>query len=166
MRRTLSPRSESRAFVQYTRSQFPAQRIRNSNRYVVGAGYRTLLPVSKDPEISVRAFLGIEKPKASGRQDLGYTVIGASVAANVTLSAQYSAFLTLAGEDRNYRGTGPIFGVDRSDLQLQASAGLTYRPARFWEVVPMASYVRNISNRNINDFAFGLFQVSVFRTFN
>lgn len=161
----LDARSESSLFLQYTRNEYP-QEIRDSNRYIAGVGYRTILPIWKEPVISGRVFFGREEQDESHVPHLGHDVVGASLAVNVTLTEKYGAFMTLAGEQREYLGQDPLFLTTRSDQSYQASAGMTYVPAKSWLVRPRGLYVRNISNVAINDYAFGLVELSVIKRFH
>ena len=151
-------RNQVSVFLQYSDLAYPAQDIRDANRYIGGAGYAHAFGRG-----TVITYLGLyggtEKEKAENVPQFGNDLYGVRLGAQWSLSEKYSFFANASGERRRYGGPDPFFLIDRKDTQYGASAGLIFVPKKNQRITPQVSYIDNKSNIDINQFDRLIYQV-------
>lgn len=161
--RDLNARSQASAYVQYAALDYPDQSVRNSNRWVAGAGlahaYRGGLKVYG------AGYLGTDQERASNQSHIGFQLGGLRLGGDYPLRDNLLVFANAAYERRQYGGADPLFLVDRSDNQYTGSVGLLWEPVRGWRVTPQVLAFRNDSNISINTFSRIIGEVRLRREF-
>jgi tetratricopeptide (TPR) repeat protein len=161
--RDLDARNQVSAYVQYAALDYPDQAVRNSNRWVVGAGlahaYRSGLKVYS------AGYLGTDQERAQNQSHIGYNLGGVRVGGDYPLRDSLLLFANAAYERRQYGGPDPFFLVDRADNQYTGSLGMHWFPATGWRVTPQVLGFRNDSNISINTFSRVIGEVRLRREF-
>ncbi len=138
-------------YGQYASLSYPEQLGRDANRYILGLGYAHTFR-GGDPLVYAGVYGGVEESKLGAFEYLGHNPIGLRLGGTKRISERMSLFLSGSAERRDYRGTDPLFNLDRGDLQLTGSLGLRINTVKGWVISPQLSYVNNRSNIPINQF--------------
>lgn len=119
--------------------------LRDANRYSAGVSYagRTLL---------ARVSAGHEETRQQAGDHFSFTFVRASVAIEKPIAKKASVVAGLGGQIRRHDADDPLFLVDRSDEQIDASVGIRYKVAERVIVRPRGTYTRNFSNIPLNDY--------------
>lgn len=161
--RDIDARNQVSAYVQYAALDYPDQPVRNSNRWVTGAGlahaYRTGLKVYG------AGYLGTDQERAPGQSHLGYHLGGVRLGGDYALRENLLLFANAAWERRQYGGPDPFFLVERADNQYTGALGVHWEPAAGWRVTPQVLGFRNDSNIVINTFGRVIGEVRLRREF-
>lgn len=145
--------TQSSLFVQYSELTYPTQRVRDADRWIVGAAYATALPWAFSPTVYASIYAGREKEKGQNVPHLGHTPVGARVGGQMILAQGWVAFASLGVEERRYGGPEPLFAAKRRDTQTDVRAGLNWRIAPQWLVTPQVSYTDNHSTLTLNRYS-------------
>jgi outer membrane protein len=144
-------RNQITAYFQYALLTYPEQSPRDANRYIGGVGYAHAFK-GGDPILYAGAYTGLEETKDASFKYLGHKPVGLRLGGQKTLSDNWLAFFSVAGEWRKYRDVDPTFLVTRDDKQYTAALGLTYALPHEWKFSPQISYLINDSNISINEY--------------
>lgn len=142
------------------------QKIRDANRYLLGAAYSQAFTGKYLPVAYVGAYAGKERPDASNVPNLGNNFVGLRAGGQLSFSGSLALLASASAEHRDYRGDEPGFLRKRADRQHDVSLALLYIPKADWMIRPEISYIRNNSNIVFNDFSRTQFFVTVRRNFN
>jgi outer membrane protein len=134
-------------YLQWSRMEYPQQRIADVDRTVLGFTYAHLL---RSGFLAYGgAYTGEERVRAEGVPHLGHQLVGARGGFQQPLTPALALFATLAYEHRRFGGSDPLFLVTRHDDQSQASLGLSWVVSPNWRVTPQVSRVEVRSNLGI-----------------
>lgn len=164
--RDINSRTRASAFVQLIRLDYPAQDVRDANRYVGGVGVSHAYVHPRAPIVYASAYGGVEDERESGVPHLGHDLFGFRLGGQFNLLPKTQGFGAVNAEFRNYGGRDPFFLKSRDDTRVEVKAGLNYRPDREWSVTPQLSYVTNDSNVVLYDYDRVIFAVIVRKEFN
>lgn len=157
-------RTQSSFYVQYANLRYPAEDMRNADRFVTGANFAHVLPGFKTVFYG-GVYLGEEAVKDDTFTYLGHTLYGARVGAMHDLRGDLRAFANLGYEHRRYGGENPLLLRTRDDDQWSLAVGMNWTPRRHWMVTPQFQYTDNRSNLEINRFRREVVSVTVRREF-
>ncbi len=119
-------RRQLTGYIQHARLHYPSQDIRDADRDIVGVAYAQAFAGSYTPVLYGSLYGGQEKERASGVPWLGHTPVGVRLGGQATLGSGWSAFGSLAFEQRRYDGADPTFLATRRDDQTDAGVGVGY----------------------------------------
>lgn len=146
----LSSRDQMTMFVQAARLEYPSNRVRDADRWVVGAGYARAFDNALIGFAS--GYAGAESVRAAGVPHLGHELAGVRAGLQYEAAPRVALFANGSHEERRYGGDEPAFGVPRRDRQSSAAFGLHYTPAPGWRLTPQLSVTDNRSNVSLYAF--------------
>jgi hypothetical protein len=161
--RDVDLRNQMSAFVQMAQLSYVDQQIRDSNRWVVGAGAAHALRAGF--VMFGTAYTGQEVPLNKAFAYVGHTLYGVRGGAEMPLNDDLRAFGNLNYERRNYDGQEPLFLATRHDDQYGGAVGLHYVPARDWRVTPQFFWIYNQSSLALSTFHRSVAEVRIRRDF-
>ncbi len=149
--RDLAARRQLTAYLQYAALHYPSESERNADRVVIGVGYAFALP-GADVSGYLGAYGGLERVRDDSFEFLGHRPIGIRLGGQTALSERSWLFGSLGYERRDYRGEDPGFLATRRDDQYAAAAGVHFLLEQEWRLSPQVSYIRNVSNIELNEY--------------
>jgi tetratricopeptide (TPR) repeat protein len=158
--------SQFSSYFQYTNLKYPAQSIRDANRYVLGAAYASVLGGNYTPAVYFGLYGGEEKEKQAGVPYLGQKLYGVRTGGELSIYAQTKLFGSVSVESRHYGGDDPFFLVTRKDTQADLKVGVNYVMDKLWTLAPQFGYTKNKSNIVISDYKRSVFSIGLRRDFN
>jgi len=159
----LDARNQIGVFVQYSNLQYPAQDVRDANRWVGGASYAHLY--RDGVMVYASAYLVTERPQHGNVAWLGFDGIGARIGGRYNYDAQTVFFGGATYEYRGYNKEDPSFLRKRRDNQFGLQLGATRYVAKDWSVTPQLSLTYNESNTELNEYNREMVSVTVRREF-
>ena len=119
-------RRQITGYLQHARLHYPSQNVRDADRDIAGIGYAQAFAGTYTPVLYASVYAGQEKERDSQFPWLGHKPAGLRLGGQATLGNGWSAFGSLAFEQRRYNGADPTFLETRRDNELDAGAGLGY----------------------------------------
>jgi tetratricopeptide (TPR) repeat protein len=150
------------AYAQLGQLRYP-QKIRNVDRYTVGASYGQQFKNGLSAYGS--GYFGQELTVEPGVGHLGQQFIGVRTGLQKPYSEVLAGFATLSLEDRGYNGPDPLFGSVRHDQQWGLNLGAIWVPAKAWRVTSQWAYLQNVSNLSTSNFEKHTLSVTARREF-
>jgi outer membrane protein len=145
-------RRQVTGYVQHARLHYPSQDIRDADRNIVGVAYAQAFAGTYTPVLYGSIYGGEEKERASGVPWLGHKPVGLRLGGQATLGNGWSAFGSLAVEQRRYDGTDPTFLTTRRDDQYDAGIGIGYLLRPGVTLLGQVNYTDNDSNIQLYKF--------------
>lgn len=161
----LSAISQFTTFYQQSRLSYPAQRVRDADRHIVGAAYAHAFPAIRNAVLFGSVYGGNEIAREGRFPHLGHKPLGLRLGGQLALLPSTTLFFGASHEDRRYNGSDPIFGTERHDRQTDWRVGLTYTIAPGWSLTPLLTHTDNRSNIGLNAFKRTISSVAVKRDF-
>lgn len=145
-------RTQVSVFGQYAALRYDTQPVRDADRGIGGVAFGKTFTGAYAPTLFVSLYGGQEKEVDEAYPHLGHTPVGVRLGGQVRLGGGYSAFGSLAYEQREYGGPDPLFLVTREDKQTDVNLGLSYlwRPGVTFRL--QGWYTENKSNIVLNDY--------------
>lgn len=163
--RNFDDRNQGSVFGQATRLDYAGNRIRDADRWILGAGWAHVFSGDKSPVLFTNAYFGRENARDNQADFLDHHVWGLRLGGQLSVTTKLIPYISTSYERRLYQDQDPIFLADKQEKQYEVALGLRYIPARDWVVKPELSYLKNDSNIVINDFDRTMFSVSVRKDF-
>ena len=132
------------AYVQLSRLIYPAQRIADADRRIVGFTYAHL--TRGGMWTYGGAYGGEERALDGSVPHLGHRVLGLRGGIQVPVTPAIGGFASGGYEWRRFGGADPLFLENRRDRQFNVALGLSWVPARDWRVTPQWSLADTHSN--------------------
>ncbi len=148
--RQLGPEDQVAAFLQYSRLSYPAQDLRNADRWVAGGAYAH--GFGNGLTAFAGAYAGTERERSDAVPHLGHRLAGLRLGGEYSLTAAAALFANLSYEGRRYGGTEPLFFEARRDRQWNLQLGANLGLARNWLLTPQLSATRNESSIGLYDY--------------
>ena len=119
-------RRQITGYLQHARLHYPSQSVRDADRDIAGIGYAQAFAGAYTPVLYASVYAGQEKERDSEFPWLGHKPVGVRLGGQATLGSGWSAFGSLAFEQRRYNGADPTFLETRRDNELDVGAGVGY----------------------------------------
>ncbi len=119
-------RRQITGYLQHARLHYPSQSVRDADRDIAGIGYAQAFAGAYTPVLYASVYAGREKERDSQFPWLGHKPAGVRLGGQATLGNGWSAFGSLAFEQRRYNGADPTFLETRRDNELDVGAGVGY----------------------------------------
>jgi len=132
--------------IQYFRSNYDHDPLRDSNRYAGAITYA-------DRTTFASLGGGVEETVRSGARNLGYWFVAGQAGSEVPIGADLALAAGASVEHRGYRGPEPLFLKARDDTQLDASLSLRIKLADGIALRPRVTFTRNFSNIALYDYS-------------
>lgn len=141
-------------FGQFSMVRFPAQQVRNVNRYTGGVGYAHVFAgVAGAPALFASAFGGVEDAqRESTGAHFGRDFYGLRVGGQLDIGAQGAVFGAVTWQGSAYDSRDPTFLVTRDDDFFDVNAGYRHQLDKHWSVVPTVRWNRNDANIPTSNF--------------
>ncbi|MDH4095385.1 MAG: tetratricopeptide repeat protein [Betaproteobacteria bacterium] len=145
-------RTQVTVFGQYAALRYDTQPVRDADRSIGGVAFGKTFIGAYAPTIFLSVYGGQEKELDEAYPHLGHTPVGVRLGGQLRLGGGYSAYGSLAYEQREYGGPDPLFLVTREDKQTDVILGLSYlwRPGVTFRL--QTWYTDNSSNIVLNDY--------------
>lgn len=147
--------AQATLFFQYFDISYPAQPIRDVDRFVLGAGY-TLAFLARTVMFA-SFYVGTEMEKEENVKHLGHTLSGARIGAQHHFDEKWSLFANYGYDGRKYGGSEPLFSERRSDDQTELNLGVDWSFHDNWKAGIRASHVKNHSNIEVFEYSRGVY---------
>lgn len=151
------------AYAQYAELSYPDQRVRNVDRYVLGAAYAQA--VAKRVVVFGSLYAGEEREHASNADHIGNHLWGVRIGAQYRIDSRWTLTGGAYYESRNYGGREPLLNESREDRQTEINLGLDYQIEKNWRATGRVVHVDNHSDINIYRYRRDIASVLVRRDF-
>jgi len=148
-------------YLQHARLHYPSQTPRDADRDIGGVAYAQAFAGTYTPVLYVSVYAGQEKERDSQYPWLGHKPAGLRLGGQATLGNGWSAFGSLAFEQRRYGGSDPTFLITRRDNQYDAGIGVGYLLRPGVTLLGQVNYTDNDSNIQLDKFCRAVALVSV-----
>jgi tetratricopeptide (TPR) repeat protein len=139
-------RRQITGYLQHARLHYPSQSVRDADRDIGGVAYAQAFAGSYSPVLYGSVYAGQEKERDSQFPWLGHKPAGVRLGGQATLGNGWTAFGSLAFEQRRYNGTDPTFLTTRTDDQYDAGIGVSYLMRPRVTLLGQVSHTFNDSN--------------------
>jgi hypothetical protein len=145
-------RTQATVFGQYAALRYDTQPVRDADRGIAGVAFGKTFIGAYAPTVFLSVYGGQEKEVDEAFPHLGHTPAGVRLGGQVRLGGGYSAYGSVAYEQREYGGPDPLFLVTREDKQTDVILGLSYlwRPGVTFRA--QGWYTDNSSNIVLNNY--------------
>ncbi len=150
-------------FAQYADMRYPAQAVRDANRWVGGVAFAHAFTEGRVTYASLYAVK--EKPHDGAYAWGGFNGLGARIGGQMKINERTTLFANALAEYRNYDAEYALFRTTRRDRQYEIAFGASYEPARLWKIMPRFSWMFNDANIELNKYHRELFSLTVRRDF-
>lgn len=130
---------------QYFKIRYPTDRLRDADRYVLGASYAWRQGV-----VSLQA--GQETTDDAAADQFSHRFVGANGAYEHPVATGLTLVGSLGGEVRDYEAADPLFLVTRKDKQFDAVVGLRMNLRERLILKPQVTYTASSSNIALYDY--------------
>jgi tetratricopeptide (TPR) repeat protein len=145
-------RTQATLYGQHAALRYDIQQVRNADRSVVGVAFAKAFTGEASPVLFISLYGGEEKEVNEMFPHLGHELVGFRIGGQWRLGGPWSAFASLAHEQREFGGTEPLFLVAREDEQTDVNVGLSYLWRSGMTLRLQASHTDGSSNVPLNDF--------------
>lgn len=148
----ISDQSEVSVFAQGSRLVYPGHRLRNANRYTLGASWTQGL--ANDRAVAyLSAYGGSENAIRSHAPEFyDHKFAGVRTGGMVLVTPRLQLEAGVGAEQRRYDGRDVLFQKARRDTYYDAYLGFNYAINRKLSIRPQYRYANNNSNITLNDY--------------
>lgn len=137
-------------YAQYSDLHYQTQPMRDADRWVLGGAWAHAF--SGGQVLYGGGYLLRESAEKSTARALGFHGYGLRIGGQMQLTGKTVFFASASAEKRKYRDDDLWFLKKRDDTQYDVALGLTFVPAKRWQISPRITWSDNDSNIDLHTY--------------